>query len=282
MKPQVLFRASRDEQEELEICKQFFDVVHCRTQLKDCLVIPRYSALPYYRELEQDVQINGCKLINTYEQHAFVADVFNWASPEMPLHGLTPRTYRNWSNLPEGAYVLKGKTNSRKNQWDTHMYAPTVTDVPKIARNLMMDSMISDQGIVVRDYVPLKQFDTGINGHPVTNEWRAFFYKELMLSCGYYWVNFPEAQEQAVLGPAGRTLLLEAAAKVSPYVDFFVLDVAETADGQWIIVEVNDGQMSGLSGCDPLTLYSNLKSALEIQSTIDPSQKAAYVGKQRS
>jgi hypothetical protein len=43
---------------------------------------------------------------------------------------------------------------------------------------------------------------------------------------------------------------------------FFVLDLAQTIAGSWIVVEVNDGQMSGLSGCDADTLYRNMAAVL--------------------
>jgi len=46
---------------------------------------------------------------------------------------------------------------------------------------------------------------------------------------------------------------------VSPHVNFYVLDIAQTAFGNWILIEINDGQMSGLSENDPDRLYYNLR-----------------------
>ena len=45
--------------------------------------------------------------------------------------------------------------------------------------------------------------------------------------------------------------------------NFFVMDIARTAEGKWIIIELNDGQQSGLSNVDPEELYSNLAKALK-------------------
>ena len=46
------------------------------------------------------------------------------------------------------------------------------------------------------------------------------------------------------------------------YVNFYVLDIAQKENGDWVLIEVNDGQMSGLSEIDPHELYSNLKKLL--------------------
>jgi len=42
------------------------------------LVIGRYSVLPFYEEQERDIQKIGAKLINTYEQHQYIAKLANW------------------------------------------------------------------------------------------------------------------------------------------------------------------------------------------------------------
>jgi len=52
--------------------------------------------------------------------------------------------------------------------------------------------------------------------------------------------------------------------RIADYANFFVLDMAETADGRWIVVEVNDGQMSGLSMCNPEELYANMADAIRL------------------
>jgi hypothetical protein len=39
--------------------------------------------------------------------------------------------------------------------------------------------------------------------------------------------------------------------------------VAKTQSGEWIVIELNDGQMAGLSDNDPSVLYHNLKVRLE-------------------
>jgi len=254
--PIVLFRKDLDTEGELDICSDYILTTEYRTAiLPGSLVIGRYSILPFYAELERELALNGSQLINSHAQHLYIADITNWYSD---VKDYTPDTYSGWYNLPQGSYVLKGKTNSRKHQWNTMMFAETVKDIPQIAQRLYSDTFINQQDIVVRKYIPLKRFDTAINDLPITNEWRAFFYKTHLLSIGFYWSNFQEHQPYDFPPSEAITLLNEVSKIVSEHTNFFVLDIAETQSGNWILIEINDGQMSGLSCNNPHELYKQL------------------------
>jgi hypothetical protein len=43
---------------------------------------------------------------------------------------------------------------------------------------------------------------------------------------------------------------------------FFAVDVAERAAGGWTLIEINDGQTSGLCEVDPHELYARLAEEL--------------------
>jgi hypothetical protein len=45
---------------------------------------------------------------------------------------------------------------------------------------------------------------------------------------------------------------------------FFTMDVAQQRDGEWLIVELGDGQVAGLPDrADPVGFYAALKHGLE-------------------
>ena len=93
MTPIVLFRESLAEEGELEVCSQYFSVEHYRSRITSgCCVIGRYSVLPYYNELEEDLAYNGSYLINSYEQHKWIAD-FQWYEV---LKDFTPETWTDY------------------------------------------------------------------------------------------------------------------------------------------------------------------------------------------
>jgi hypothetical protein len=246
--------------EEFEIAKKYFPVYEYRSEVpKNSLVIGRYSVLPFYEELEKELATKGSKLINSYKQHRYLADITNYYED---LKEFTPNTHTQWGDLKEGQYVVKGKTNSRKFRWGTHMYAPNRDSLLQVIRNLFSDQMIADQGVVVRDYVPLKRLGEGINGLPISAEWRCFCYKNKILATGFYWSNFEELSP-GNLPKKGIDFLTKVTAIVSSKANFYVVDIAQKENGEYIVVELNDGQMSGLSCVDHNEMYANLAKELK-------------------
>lgn len=256
---QVLFRKSIDTEEEFAICSKYFNTVETRSQCwPNTHIIGRYSVLPYYRELERDLSSIDSVLINDYYQHMYIAG-FNYYSD---LEQYTPKTWFNLQDIPEeeAPFVVKGKTNSKKHKWNKLMYAPDKKTAINIAVELMDDPLISEQGIIVRKYISLEFLEEGIYGQPFVNEHRLFFYKTNMLCTGFYW---QQSEKTAKIDADGLVFAQTIASIVAKQVNFFVLDIAKTTKGDWILVEVNDAQMSGLSMCDPDLLYSSLKHVIE-------------------
>lgn len=262
MKPVILFRKDISTEKEMEIASKYFEVYESRVLCGGSNVICRYSALPYYKELEDDLKLNSCKMVNSYKQHVWISD-FSWY---YDLNAVTPLTWFDYNfhcATYEGPFVVKCKTNSKKHQWNTLMYAEDKKTAYNIAKQLRNDLYLSQQGVVYREYVPLKTFEVGLNGLRFTNEWRFFFYKEMLLTYGYYW-SMANDLSKAYLTEDGYRLAMDCARCVSKKCNFFVLDIAEREAGGWILIEINDGQMSGLSECNPDVLYSSLKDACEI------------------
>lgn len=259
---QILFRQSFDFEDELKIAQQNCCVVTQRSRCDHVIIVGRYSVLPYYRELEVDLALNGCKLINSYKEHRWIA---NFEYYDL----LKEHTFPTWTDdsfhkcLHDGPFVLKGRTNSRKHQWNTHMFAKNKKAALELSSELYNDPMLGEQGILYRQYVPLETFEESINGLNFTNEWRFFFLRDKLLTAGYYWSSADKAEEYNQSIPKdGIEYAKNIANMVQYHVPFFVLDIAKTEKGDWIVVELNDGQMSGLSMCDANQLYAGLQATL--------------------
>lgn len=255
--PTVLFRKALQEEGELDVCKKYFPTVELRSQCPpDSLIVGRYSCLPYYNELEKDLESIGSRLINSYRQHQWIANFEYYQE----LKEYTPETWFDDNfhqcNHP-GPFVVKGKTNSRKLAWNKMMFAETKKEALNIASELLQDALIAEQGIIYRKYVPLKLFERGLCGLPFSNEWRFFYYKTNLLTHGYYWSSAENVNH--TIDVKGISFAETIAKIVSNHVNFFVLDIAETDKGDWILIEINDAQMSGLSENEPKNLYHNLK-----------------------
>jgi len=270
-------RASLAEEKELLIAKKYFDVYENRCSIpENSLVIPRFSYLPFPKEFEEDMKYKNCDVINTYRQHRYIADLSNWYQD---LEDITPKTWFRFEDVPKhcGPVVLKGETNSKKYFWHTHMYAENWDAANKVFSNLMMDSLIGAQNIYIREYVPLKTFDYDVTGIPITEEYRFFILDGKVVTSGFYWSSHCELLENKELNinpdNVPKEFIRDIIDRVGKNSRFFVVDVARAQTpynplynqhglGEWIVVELNDGMMSGISENDPNVLYSNMKDVL--------------------
>jgi hypothetical protein len=271
MKPVILYRdfEFRENPEELAAMKQHFACYANRAAIPSgSLVVGRYSVLPFYKELEEDLAALGSLLINTYQQHCYVADLWNWYHD---LQEFTPKTWSRASDVPldqPGSFFLKGATNSKKHNWNSHAFASSRKDVGRILVNLQNDGLVGTQNIYVRQFVPLKTYCIGINDMPITEEYRFFIFGGRILSGGFYWSSHTEELADMGIRPdvtaVPTDFLDKVIGLVGDKIRFWVLDVARTVTGEWIVVELNDGCQSGLSDNDPNTLYANMAKAMEI------------------
>lgn len=305
MNPVILFRrGDHTDDAEFKAAKRSFDVYESRCSIpRGSFIIPRYSALPFNRELEMDAHASGSKLINSHRVHSFIADLRQWypiLSENAQRTQITPRTWTHWHALPnDRSFVVKGVTNSRKGSWNTRMFAQTRDDVPRIASSLLDDALLAEQGLVVREYVPLRTFKHGLNGIPITNEWRFFCMSGQIVDSGFYWSTEPdyewngvddndvqnvmasrsdsdtldfesELRGNAPAPRAARTLVQEVLRRLDEDaydllgepVPFVVIDVAEKQSGGWIVIELNDACQSGLSCIPPERFYPLLRQAV--------------------
>jgi hypothetical protein len=144
------------------------------------------------------------------------------------------------------------------------MFAKNKTEAIQVHSRLCSDSLISEQKIYIREYVPLVTYFEGIGGLPITKEFRFFVYKNKVVSSGFYWQNYADEFE-SVPSPAEvpSAFLDKVISIVSPNINFFVVDIAQTQSWEWIVIELNSGCQSGLSCIDPEDLYSNLAKVIK-------------------
>lgn len=268
MRHVILYRRcnslAEDEREIQAIRDAGFTLLFNRTQVqKGDLILPRYSCLPFYKELEEDIRCVGAKLLNTYQQHRYIADLQNWVSD---LQELTPETWDNIPDLPEqGAFVLKGETNSKKGNWKTHMFAPDKQTAKEIFFRLQDDGLIGQQKIFIRKFVPLYTYMHDAVGMPVTKEFRFFICDGKVLSSGFYWSShIDDIPSIPSVDEVPTEFLQEVINRIDHQARSYVVDVWITQEGKPIVGELNEFAMSGLSENDPNILYPALKKHLEM------------------
>ena len=261
MEVQVLFREDRSSLSEKSIADQFGYVVSKRSMIQaKSLVIPRYSLLPFAYETLEDIKYLGGIPINDYNQYLYIADLKNWVSD---LKDFTPKTYSDFYLLSDNSsYVIKGETNSKKFLWESHMFASNKKEAIRIQGELLKDSLFEQQQIYAREYVPLKTYYKGLGGLPVTKEFRFFILYGKVVSSGFYWSDHIDSLREQGINPdvsdVPEAFLQKIINIIGDKNNFYVIDVAETDSGEWIVIELNAGEMSGLSECSPENLYKNI------------------------
>ena len=259
----ILFRETLAEAAELAIARKFFPVIRDRERAaQGDLIVGRYSVLPYYDELARGLTLSRATLINSYREHRYVADIRQWY-PD--FEDVTPKTWSRVEDCPHdqpGAFVLKGSTNSRKHLWDTHMFARDRRSVWRVLDNLLNDPLVPEQGIVIRQYVPLRQLaEPGVHRLPVTNEWRVFYLNGMPLAQGYYWSE-ADLPAGSLPVPPPPAFVKEVGQRLVGKCPFVIGDFGETAAGYWTLIELGDAQMGGLSCIPAESLYGALQRAL--------------------
>ena len=197
MNTKILFRKTLAEEGEFEIAKQYFDVIEARADIKEGdFIIGRYSVLPYFHELEKDINKLGGRLANNILDHQYVADLQNWY---YDFEDLTPKTWFRLEDVPQdavGPFVLKGAINSRKQLWRTCMFAETRKDVINVYFKLMDDSLLQHQGIYIRQFENFVRYGVNpITGCPISREFRIFVYDGVPIAKGFYWSQFENADK---------------------------------------------------------------------------------------
>ena len=111
------------------------------------------------------------------------------------------------------------------------------------------------EGLVFREYVELEPLGAhGRSGMPLTKEYRIFYLDGEPLSCSPYW---EEGDYAGTLPPVEE--FAEIARSVRSR--FFTMDVARRRSGEWIIIELGDGQVAGLpERADVGAFYTSLAS----------------------
>lgn len=151
--------------------------------------------------------------------------------------------------------IIKDYVKSEKSNPDLFILPMTLTEEEfciKVQEFVEARGKLFNKGIVLKQLVSLKRY--GKN----TNEWR-FFY----LNKKFVYLNLNVESEIELPRPGSKEF--EIWHKVALTIDsnFFTIDVAEKEDGSWMILEIGDGQVSGLPihGM-PLSFFIRLKENL--------------------
>jgi hypothetical protein len=208
-----------------------------------------------YAIMSQHLQSKGFELIATQSEYLRAHWLFNWLDA---FDGLTPRTMfvnRDASNelileagrrLGVEKFVVKDYVKSRKHEWETAAYAPSVQALPQIVREfvrLQGEFLVGD--VAIRQFVELDRS---------AGELRLWWANGELAMASAHPDTPGEVGELLGAGVAAHTVgslypidLPEIQKRVRQLdLPFVTTDVALKAKGGFVVIEVGDGQVSGL------------------------------------
>lgn len=140
--------------------------------------------------------------------------------------------------------IVKDYVKSRKHEWHEACFIPDASDgvaaLRVVARFFELQGEDLVGGLVLREWVELKTIGAhGQSGMPLAREFRLFFLNHRLLAHSNYWTQGDYSGDEPPLA-----LFQNVAHEVRSR--FFSMDVAQKADGEWIVIELGDGQVAGL------------------------------------
>ncbi|MCR9285949.1 MAG: ATP-grasp domain-containing protein [Bacteroidetes bacterium] len=154
--------------------------------------------------------------------------------------------------------ILKDYVKSQKHYWDEACFIPDASDLEKvesvIAKFLELQGSDINEGLVFREFVELEKLTNhSKSGMPLTKEFRLFILYGKVIASFNYW---DEGDYESVRPN------IDFLKELIPAIDsnFFTVDIAKRKNGEWIIIELGDGQVAGLpDNANKNTFYKTLK-----------------------
>lgn len=211
------------------------------------LTPPRYGLL-YHALLTK-----GIRLINNPEQYRHGHHL---TENYQIMKGNTPQTVFLTGDLRierimgalaplgDGPVIVKDFVKSRKHEWTEACFIPSAADRHAVerlvGRFLELQGEYLAEGLVFREFIEFEPI--GVHpkrGMPLTEESRIFWLDGGSIFYSPYW---REGNYRGIEPSINQFVDVASAVRSR----FFTMDIARRRDGDWMIVELGDGQVSGL------------------------------------
>lgn len=217
-----------------------------------------------YRDFYNMLEAKGIILINTPEEYERYHMLPGWY--EDFKDSTAESVWENQGTLESaltmtkdlfGAYIVKDYVKSRKHEWYDACFVSNIN--VKQNTEKIIGNFISRQGsdlvggVVLRQFVKLKQ--NGFHeksGMPLSEEYRIFVFAGRIQIMDDYW----HEGEQVGISDEEKAWIESQVGKLKS--NFVTMDLARREDGSLIIMELGDGQVSGLQQIDVNDFYRSI------------------------
>lgn len=152
------------------------------------------------------------------------------------------------------AIIIKDYVKSRKHEWHDACYINSSSDEEELKRVtnnfITRQAETLNEGLVFfREFIELEFLTNHSKSNmPLTKEFRVFVLHKKPICFFKYWDEGDYTQE---------IVPIEAYDEIIKSINsnFYTMDIAKQNDGKWIIIEVGDGQVSGLPDNADITYF---------------------------
>ncbi|KRN88809.1 hypothetical protein IV53_GL000779 [Ligilactobacillus ceti DSM 22408] len=204
-----------------------------------------------YRTFYEALSQKGIELINTPEEYEKYHLLPNWYDEFQKLtaksvwtEDLSDESLKEiLQNFSEDV-IVKDYVKSRKHEWDEACFIPDVKDVNKALEVIKTFIKRQDEylvgGIVLREFLELKTIGHHEKSNmPISEEYRIFILNNIPIVMDSYWHHAESnlsSEEKEWISDISKQLKSK----------FVTIDLARKTDGKLVIMELGDGQVSGL------------------------------------
>ncbi len=251
----------------------FENLFACRRPLyreEEIMAVGRFGVSENYSELYKKLSDEGITLIHSPHQYLLASELTEWY-PLLKDH--TP--FSLWFDKPPDYQVIENNFDypvflKGSRQTSRHKAVFSIINSRKeyeiAAEHFKHDAILNWQKFVVREYVDLRKVKGKTTEKiPPAFEFRTFWWKGSLVGDGAYWKDFANYNWTASERLSALNIAGKAVEKLN--LPFVVIDIAQDADGEWIIIECNDGQESGYANISPISLWQKI---IEIEKNIKP------------
>lgn len=223
-----------------------------------------------YACLEEGLAKRGYNLINVlneylnchYFTNAFPV-IHSYTSKSwwtFPWHAIQSDSIRaiDWKPIRDylgGDVIIKDYVKSEKGNPDLFILKKELDNDKfgdRVLNFIEARGKLFNVGLVFKEIVSLKKYEGQ------TNEWRLFFLQNKLLIC-----NQNSDTPKEVICPSDIVISEFSLLAKKINSNFFTMDIAEKEDGTWMILELGDGQVSGLPvKGDAIGFYNKLNRML--------------------
>lgn len=219
------------------------------------------------------------QLVNTpaeYQHCHYLPDSYKFIGDHTPKTIWLPvenqqvnydHVYKGIETFGDAPLIVKDFVKSQKHYWDTACFIPSATDKNKvrsvIEKFIALQDTDLNEGLVIREFVALNDLTIhSKSGMPLKQEYRLFFLNKQLLGCYNYWEEGEYSSDEQPPLELFRNIALKVES------NFFSMDIAKTKKGEWIIIELGDGQVAGLPDSVDKFQFYELARQINMQSPL--------------